>query len=204
MPEPSGKVHVTVALVLCKCFIMFAEKVLTYACAVMRKPALHWSRIAMGVNLAWGYKSPYTRYMMKWKAATDTSLLSTKMIKKSIVQKAITDVLKQQRDHSTTTFAMNAPEHGPKTHWFKPKAWVTDSARTKIISIFRACNASLGNRGPTKDGQFFSLCPLCSKAGQNAINNEVCQKCCPKIYLTISCVLGPHAYGVSPYGQVQK
>ena len=44
-----------------------AEKVLTYACAVMRKPALHWSRIAMGVNLAWGYKSPYTRYMMKWK-----------------------------------------------------------------------------------------------------------------------------------------
>ena len=68
---------------------------------------------------------------------------------------------------------MNGAGSSITNKWFRHKAWVNDSGFSKIIAEFRACNCALGNRGPTKDGQFFKLCPLCSKKGVIALNNEV-------------------------------
>ena len=112
------------------------------------------------------------RYLQRWKAAVNTSLLSAKLIKKSINRAAIVDVLDQQRKCSVTTFAASPPDI-LKPDWFKPKPWVSDSYSTKVLAMFRSCNASLGNRGPTKDGRFFKLCPLCEEQGVTALNNEV-------------------------------
>ena len=60
-----------------------------------------------------------------------------------------------------------------KLSWFRPKPWVSDSGISRIISSFRICNSGLGNRGPAKNGMFYKLCPLCSKIGIMALNNEV-------------------------------
>ena len=173
LPRSTACVSACIDAGLKPVWAVIAEKVLLYASTTMRKPALYWPRIAMSVSMDSGYKSPYTRYLLKWKAATDTSLLSAKLIKRSVARAAIVNVLDQQRVSCTTTFAMNPPETQSKNKWFKPKGWVTDSCRTKIVSQFRACNASLGNRGPTKDGRFFKLCPLCAEISIDAINNEV-------------------------------
>ena len=127
----------------------------------------------MNLNFELGTRSPYTRYMMKWKSKTNSNLLSAKLIKKSVNESAIRDVLEQQKEHLASTFAMNPPDPALKVPWFKPKAWVSDSCSSKIIARFRACNTSLSNRGPTKDGRFISLCPLCSEVGIDALNNEV-------------------------------
>ena len=112
------------------------------------------------------------KYLLKWKAAVNTSLLSAKFIKKSVNKAAIIDVLDQQRKSSVTMFAVVPRDHF-QSAWFKPKPWVTDSCHTKVLAMFRSCNASLGNRGPTKDGRFFKLCPLCEEQGVAALNNEV-------------------------------
>ena len=140
----------------------------------MRKPTSYWPRIAMNSNLEDGYKSAYTKYLLKWKTDTKSTLLSPKLIRQSVNTAAHAYILGEQRACSTTTFAMNAPDHLQSNNiWFKPKVWVNDSVRTRIFSIFRSCNAGLGNRQPTKDGRFFKLCPLCALNGVNAINNEV-------------------------------
>ena len=173
LPRSSASVSASLDAGLKPVWAVIAEKVLVYASTTMKKPAQFWPRIAMNVNMDSGYKSPYTNYLMKWRTATDSTLLSTKLIRQSTNRAAIIHVLEEQKLCSTTTFAMNPPEPHSVNKWFKPKAWVTDSCRTKILSQFRACNANLGNRGPTRDGRFFKLCPLCANHGTDAINNEV-------------------------------
>ena len=152
-----------------------AEKTLLYASSLMRKSPDFWPMIMLNDNLSMGSKSPYTRHLLRWKSETKASLLSTKAIKKSVHDAAVQHIISQQNSHSTTTFAMNRPDPVYGSKWFKPKQWVSDSSQSKIIARFRACDASLGNRGPTKDGQFFFLCPrpLCAKDGKDALNNEI-------------------------------
>ena len=173
IPRSSASVSVSIDAGLRPVWAHIAEKTLLYASSLMRKSEDFWPRIAMNVNLALGFKSPYTRHLLKWKSVTNSSLLSVKAVKKSVHDAAVHDVITQQQKHFTTTFAMNLPDAVYGTKWFKPKPWVSDSSRSKILSRFRACNASLGNRGPTKDGQYFPLCPLCAKKGDDALNNEV-------------------------------
>ena len=172
LPRSSASVSASIDAGLKPVWSLIAEKVLLYACNTFRKSCSSWQRVAMDVNMSAGVKSPYTRNLMKWKAATNSSLLSSKLVKRSVARAAVISVLDDQREHSTTMFAMNPPE--PHKHpWFKLKPWVTDSCSTRLLSGFRACNIGLGNRGPTKDGRFFKLCPLCSEIGDDNLNNEV-------------------------------
>ena len=171
LPRSSANVSASIDAGLKPVWALIADRVLLYACSTLKKDSLYWPKVALNVNLASGYKSPYTRYLLRWKSATDSSIISEKIIRKNVSKAAIDDVLKEHEEHSTTTFPMNTPDHAAK--WFKPKSWVTDSCSTKIIARFRACNVGLGNRGPTKDGQFYSLCPLCAEDGIDALNNEV-------------------------------
>ena len=173
LPRSSASVCAAIDAGLRPVWAHIAEKTLLYAFSLMRKSQDFWPRIAMNVNLAMGSKSPYTRHLLKWKSVTNSSLLSIKAVKKSVHDAAVQDVVTQQQEHSTTTFAMDLPDAVHGTKWFKPKPWVSDSSRSKVISRFRVCNAGLGNRGPTKDGQYFSLCPLCAKEGKQVLNNEV-------------------------------
>ena len=139
----------------------------------MKKPPTYWPKLAMNENVQLGSKSSYIRYLLKWKTATDSFGLHPKQIKSSVNQAAIKSVLDQQRSTIITTFAMSGPDSSSSNQWFKPKSWVTDSGLSKIIAQFRACNSGLGNRGPTVDGQFFKLCPLCARKSIISINNEV-------------------------------
>lgn len=152
---------------------VIAEKVLVYAQSTMGKPSSYWPKMALTENISFGPQSPYTRYLLKWKDATSSFGLKPNQIKSSVNRAAIVSILDKQRATCVTTFAMNGPGLSPSNRWFRPKAWVNDSGFSKIISEFRACNSGLGNRGPTKSGQFFKLCPLCSRTNLRAINNEV-------------------------------
>ena len=150
-----------------------AEKVILYSQSLMSRPSSYWAKIAMDENLTLGNKSPYTRYLLKWKTATDCFGLPPKQIRAAVKRSAILDVFRQQRQTSTSCFAMNEPASSSSNSWFRPKLWVTDSSSSKIIAQFRSCNLQLGNRGPAKNGQFYKLCPLCTRAGTSALNNEV-------------------------------
>ena len=152
---------------------LIAEKVLLYASSVMSQPLSYWPKIAFDVNLNAGFQSSYTKYLIKWKKATNCLDLPPKQIKSSVTRAAIAKVIEQQKSTLTTTFAMNAPPPSLTKHWFKPKNWVTDGGYSKIYSEFRVSNVGLGNRGPAKNGEFYKLCPLCIKSGVSALNNEV-------------------------------
>ena len=160
---------------------IIAEKVLLYAHSTMTKPTGYWSKLAMTEHLLLGPLSSYTRYLQKWKTDTNCLHFTPKHIKIAVKSNSITNILDQQRTTSTTTFAMlDAGPTCSKHPWFKPKAWVSDSGFSRIISSFRVCNTGIGNRGPAKNGRFYKLCPLCSSAGTVALNNEV------KIDITLS------------------
>ena len=175
LPRSSASVSSSLDAGLKPVWALLAERVLLYASSTMKKASTHWARRTMSVNMALGIKSPYTRHLLRWKSATSSTLLSPKHIKKSVNCYAIKSVLDQQKLVSKTTFAMNPPSltQGSQSKWFSPKSWVSDTCHSKIIARFRACNANLGNRAPTKDGQFFSLCPLCEEFGYRALNSEV-------------------------------
>ena len=170
LPRNSTNVSVYIDAGLKPVWAMIAERVLNYASNVMSKPPSFWPKLAMGENLSLGEKSPYLKYLIKWKEATNFPGPNRKQIRNSVTHAAISSVLAEQKTSCVTSFAMNCPY---STDWFKPKPWVNDSCFSKILSEFRSCNAGLGNRGPTKDGRFFKLCPLCSGANVNSINNEV-------------------------------
>ena len=127
----------------------------------------------MNENVERHSQSPYTKNLMQWRRVTGSIPFSPRQIKASVHRAAIASVFREQKGVSVTTFAMNGPISSHVNSWFKPKAWVSDSSFSKIFAEFRACNSSLGNRGPAKDGQFYKLCPLCSKIGITALNNEV-------------------------------
>ena len=153
-----------------------AEKVLLYAHSLMAKPSSYWPKLAMNFNISSGSLSPYTRYLLKWKSATNCFNLLPTYIRNAVRRSSIIDVLNQQRSVSTTTFAMlntKTGPSGPNSKWFKPKSWITDSGFSQIYSSFRVCNSGLGNRGPAKNGEFYKLCHLCADTGTVALNNEV-------------------------------
>ena len=150
-----------------------AEKTLLYADTIMCRDSTYWPRKAMDENLSLGSQSPYVKHLLKWKTACSSFGLGRSQIKSSVHRAAIVSVLGLQKDSSVSTFAMNGPGFSIKDDWWRPKSWVNDSCFTRIFAEFRSCNSGLGNRGPTKDGRFFKLCPLCSSAGKTALNNEV-------------------------------
>ena len=152
-----------------------AQKVMLYAHYTMEKPESNWAKKALSDQLSLGCKSPYTRYLLKWKEATNCLNLSPDLIKTNVKNSAIQSILDNQRQVLVTTFAMNCPERSQD--WFKPKHWLSDTATSKVIAQFRACNLRLGNRGQARNGQFYKLCPLCAQTGVAALNNEVGSSC---------------------------
>ena len=169
-----------------------AKKVLKFSSSTMNRSPSYWPKVAMNEHIAMGANSMYLRYLLKWKSATNSYCLQSKQLNSCIDNAAIAQILKDQKIASSTTFAMNSPEKSSKRDWFSPKPWVNDSYFSKIIAEFRACNIGLGNRGPTKTGEFFKLCPLCAKVNVKAINNEVHMLiCCPQMsFYRDSCILG--------------
>ena len=83
---------------------------------------------------------------------------------------AINHVERERKKYCVSSFAMSCPSSF--TQWFKLKPWVSDSALCKIFAQYRSCNASLGNRGYTKDGRQLKICILCEKSNISALNNE--------------------------------
>ena len=139
----------------------------------MEKLPTYWPKMAMEECIAMGVHSSYYRYLSNIKETLNVFGNSPTQIKNIIHQAAVTNVLSQQRVINASTFAMSKPNPGGRYQWFKTKSWVNDSERCKIYNEFRSCNSGLGNRGPTKNGHFFKMCPLCQKRGIIAINNEV-------------------------------
>ena len=143
-----------------------AEKTLLYAHDVMLKKPSYWARMAMTENIALGSKSPYLQQLLKWKKLVSSFGQPRSKIKDSVHTAAVVSVLKEQQALCVSMFAMNGPSVCSKTPWFCPKRWVCDSPFSQIFAQFR---------GPTKDGNFFKLCPLCKNKGILALNNEVTQ-----------------------------
>lgn len=148
-----------------------AKKVLKFSSSTMNKPLSYWPKLAMNEQISMGSKSAYIRYLLQWKVATNSFGIQSP--DSCVDNAAIGHILRDQKLVSTSTFAMNSPGTFSKKGWFFPKPWVDDSYFSKIIAEFRACNTGLGNRGPTKTGEFFKLCPLCARSNVKAINNEV-------------------------------
>ena len=152
---------------------VIAERVMLYASKLMAKPSSYWPKLAFQDHLDSGSSSPYLKYLNKWKTATNSFGIHQKQIRKNVKHYAIKDVHDRQHATSSTSFPLNCPGTMPANRWFSPKPWINDSGFTKIFAEFRSCNARLGNRGPTKDGRFFKLCPLCSTDSAPQLNNEV-------------------------------
>ena len=152
---------------------IIAERVLNYASRVMGMPLSNWAKLAFEYHLGTKPASSYLKYLMKWKDATQTFGVHSKQVGKNVKYFAIQDIINSKKMTSTTAFPLSFPGLTKHTRWFRPKPWVNDSGFTKIFAEFRTCNAGLGNRGPTKDGQFFKLCPLCSTDENINLNNEV-------------------------------
>ena len=150
-----------------------AEKNLIYANNTMCRDNSYWPKKAMTENLSIGNKSPYIKHLLKWKQATSSFGLGRAQIRACVHRAAVISVLDQQRTSCISSFAMNGPGSSDSNHWFRPKSWVNEPCFSKIFAEFRSGNSGLGNRGPTKDGRFFKLCPLCQTVGATALNNEV-------------------------------
>lgn len=154
---------------------IIAERVLTYANKTMCKPSSNWAKLAFEYHLGTKPASSYLKYLIKWKDATQTFGVHPKQVEKNVKYFAIQDIINSKNQTSTTAFPLSCPGISKNNRWFRPKPWVKDSGFTKIFAEFRTCNAGLGNRGPTKDGRFYKLCPLCSTDETIKINNEVFQ-----------------------------
>ena len=150
---------------------IIAEKVLTYASQTLKRPSSYWPRVAMGVNIELGNQVAYTRYLMSWKEEVKTNILSLSQIRRDTHRASINYVIREKQERPSV-FAMNTPSPTSINRWFRKKNWVSDSCLSKIVCLFRSCNAGLGNRGPTKDGRSFKDCPLCAQNGLIAKNNE--------------------------------
>ena len=150
-----------------------AERVMIFAKKLMDKPVSYWPKLAYEYHLSIGSKSRYLKYLNMWREKTNSFGVPIKQIRKNVNHSAIKNVYENQRATCVTSFALSCPGKASHTRWFYPKPWVSDSCFTKIFAEFRACNAGLGNRGPTKDGRFFKICPLCSEFDGPHLNNEV-------------------------------
>ena len=139
-----------------------------------------------------GNKSQYYRYLLRIKRTYGAFGLSQAQIKNKLDQAAIEDVLSQLKRSNTSMFATSTPGRCSRYQWFRAKTWVNDTASSKLYNEFRTCNTRMGNRGPTKDGRLFKLCPLCKEKGHDFPNNEIhLLIVCPEMTLyRNSCFLG--------------
>ena len=149
---------------------IIAERFLTYSIKTMYQPSSYWPKLAFEENLRLGVKSAYTKALLKYRSSTSTMGLSLCQMKKKVFSLAIQAVKEERTKYSVSSFSMSCPSSF--SQWFKPKPWVNDSALSKIFAQYRACNASLGNRGYTRDGRLSKLCILCEKIDIVALNNE--------------------------------
>ena len=192
VPSRSANVSTYIDAGLRPIWAVVAEKVLLYARSVMTKENDYWPKLAMSYCLNEGLHVPYTKNLVKWMKEANTTIQSSALIKKDIHRSSISYVMNEYYRCSTTSFAMSPPLNTCSQKWFKLKTWVSDSAYSKTLAQFRCCNSGLGNRGPTKGGSFFKLCPLCEKQGIRTLNNEVHMIIeCPSLKLyRESCYLG--------------
>ena len=173
IPRSSANVTCNIDAGLRPIWSIVAERVLVYARSTMEKPRSYWPKIAMDESISETDISPYTRYLQEWKDKVDSYGMNRDQIKKGVKRVAMNYVISQLDKNKTTTFALSLPGSSTASPWFTLKPWVNDTGIRKIFAEFRTCNAQLGNRGPTKNGNRFKLCPLCSKSGLHALNNEV-------------------------------
>ena len=152
---------------------IIAERVMLYAKKMMSRSMSYWPKKAFTYHIQMGWDSPYIKYLNKWRDMTSSYGVTAGQIRKNVKHFAIKHVYDAQRAASTTAFPLSCPGTTPVNRWFRPKPWVSDSCFSKIFAEFRTCNSGLGNRGPTKDGRFFKLCPLCSDTDGPHLNNEV-------------------------------
>ena len=167
LPRSSANVSSGLDAGLKPIWSIVAEKTLIYANRLMRRDNDYWPKKAFLYHLSL-QDSSYCKYLQHWKRVTGSYGVEEPRIKAAVHRAAIINTLDEQRRTSVTTFAMNPPTL--RARWFKPKPWICDSPFSKVIAEFRSCNLGLGNRGPTKDGRFFKLCPLCQPP---SLNNEV-------------------------------
>ena len=201
IPTSSANICSNIDAGLKPVWAVIAEKVLLYARSTMSRLSVFWPKIAMDENMEAGSRSLYFRYLLKWKQATDSFDLDATQIRKSVRKAAILDVVSKQKLTSTSTFAMCFPRASPSSQWFRPRAWVSDSGLSQVLSQFRSCNAGLGNRGPAKDGMRYKLCPLCDRVGEKALNNEVIVKLQSQVQTS---VLGLGVEFVLPLSQQEQ
>ena len=172
VPRNTANVSANIDAGLQPIWSLIVEKYLTYATKTMSKPHSYWPKLAMEEQISLGDKSLYTKTLLKYKILTGSFGAPPVQIKRLVKDAASLAVISEQHKVAVTTSAMNRPS---RNNWFRRKSWVNDSPFSKIFAEFRACNAGLGNRGPTKDGQFFKLCPLCAKvcAALDLINSFI-------------------------------
>ena len=72
IPRSSANVSVHIDSGLRPIWSLVAEKVLLYSHSTMSKPLSFWPKMAMNECMTLGQKSPYFRYLLKWKAKTDS------------------------------------------------------------------------------------------------------------------------------------
>ena len=173
IPTSSSNVSTNIDCGFRPVWAIVAERVLLYSSRLISKPSSYWPKLAYQEQLDLGGSSSYMKCLNKWKDATNSYGIHPTQIRKNITHYAIKSIHNMQHATSTTSFALSCPGTIPENRWFLPKPWVNDSGFTKMFAEFRTCNAGLGNRGPTKDGRFFKLCPLCSTASSPHLNNEV-------------------------------
>ena len=173
VPSSSSSVSTNIDCGFKPIWSVIAERVLLYSHHIMSKPATYWPKMSFLDHINRG-TSGYVKYLNKWKDATNSFGVHTKQIRKNVKHFAIKNVYEDKKVTCTTSFALSCPGTTPENVWFRPKPWISDSCFTKTFAEFRVCNVGLGNRGPTKDGRFFKLCPLCLAKGERQLNNEVC------------------------------
>lgn len=160
IPRTSTNVTANIDAGLRPVWSLVEEKFLLFAQKTLSQPRSYWPKLAMEEQITLGDRSPYTRTLIKYKTHVGAFGLPPSQIKKVLLHNVIGNVINERERFSVSLSSMSLPK---QSGWFQKKAWVTDSAYSKIFAEFRACDAGLGNRGPTRDGQFFKLCPLCDK-----------------------------------------
>ena len=161
IPRNSTNVCANIDAGLQPIWSLVAERFISYASRVMLKPHSFWPKLAMEENISLGTKSPYTCMLLKYKTSSGSYGLPVSQIRKNLKHQAAGSTSTERRKFAASTYSMSLPSNGQK--WFCKKPWVNDSPFSKIFAEFRSCNTGLGNRGPTRDGQSFKLCPLCTK-----------------------------------------
>ena len=149
---------------------LVAERFIGYSIKTMNRAPSYWTKMALEEHILLDRKSEYLKHLCKLKNSCQISSSSLSRIKKQIKVLAIRGVESEREKYCISTFSMNLPN--TFNQWFKLKPWVSDSALSKIFAEFRACNASLGNRGYNFDGRLSKICILCNNSGIIALNNE--------------------------------